>query len=174
MSESTSCSYFFSEDIGVYASVEAQMLKPHIVKCASTTLPAQTQRRLTRRFFQLIAAHAARVARARACTRLTYPRRPRRFTDELVKAYNLPQHLRMCQCGAQWKPASSDDINRFHTDMYVSFLQQLTSNAASVADEVTNHVLNTSVCFTESAWLYSQLYAGGSLAAAEALVQGDS
>ena len=29
-----SVSYFFSEDIGVYASVEAMLLKPHILKCA--------------------------------------------------------------------------------------------------------------------------------------------
>ena len=29
-----SVSYFFSEDVGVYASVEAMLLKPHILKCA--------------------------------------------------------------------------------------------------------------------------------------------
>ena len=32
MSKPLSCSYFYAEDIGVYASVEAQMVKPHILK----------------------------------------------------------------------------------------------------------------------------------------------
>lgn len=120
-------SYFFSEEIGVHASVEGQLLKPHILK----------------------------------------------LTHELIKAYELPQHLRMCHCGTSWQPASAADINRFHTDMYVAFLQELTCNAASVAADVLNHVLNQSVCFAENAWVYSSLYAGGSLAAAQALVSGD-
>ena len=77
----------------------------------------------------------------------------RRLTHELIKAYKLPeQQLRMCQCGAQWQPARDSDINRFHTDMYVNFLQQLTCNAADVRDEVTSHIINSSVCFTETAW----------------------
>ena len=79
----------------------------------------------------------------------------------------------MCECSKQWQPASAADINRFHTDMYVAFLQQLTCNAASVVDEVYNHVLNASVCFTETAWIYSTLYAGASIAAAQALISGD-
>ena len=74
------------------------------------------------------------------------------MTHELIKAYDLPKHLVMCQCGKQWAPATVADLNRFHTDAYVSFLQQLTSNGASVIDEVLNHVLNASVCFTETAW----------------------
>lgn len=60
--------------------------------------------------------------------------------------------MRVCLCGTQWQPATFNDLNRFHTDMYISFLQQLTCNAASVLDEVANHVLNASVCFTEAAW----------------------
>jgi hypothetical protein len=75
-----------------------------------------------------------------------------RLTHELIKAYELPQHLRMCHCGTSWQPASAADINRFHTDMYVAFLQELTCNAASVAADVLNHVLNQSVCFAENAW----------------------
>ena len=33
-SMSKKCSYFYAEDVGVYASVEAQLLKPHMLKCA--------------------------------------------------------------------------------------------------------------------------------------------
>ena len=153
------------------------------------------------------------------------------MTDELIKVYGLTQHLRMCQCGKQWQPASAADINCFHTDMYVAFLQQLACNAREVIDELPNHILNASVCFTETAWcalqfinrmrararmhaarpppallsslyasgdrravastrkihhphmrsrslactrrVYSALYAGGSIAAANALVAGD-
>ena len=75
-----------------------------------------------------------------------------RLTDELVRAYELPQHMRMCACGAQWQPASALELNRFHTDPYVHFLQQLTCNAMLVADDSRNHALNQSVCFSESAW----------------------
>ena len=153
------CSYFFAEDIGVYASVEAQMLKPHIVKYAHGPTPA----------LRLCTGNLCALHPLRACVL----GRLRRMTHELIKAYDLPKHLVMCQCGKQWSPATVADLNRFHTDMYVSFLQQLTSNGASVIDEVLNHVLNASVCFTETAWLYSALYAGGSLAAAQALVAGD-
>ena len=74
------------------------------------------------------------------------------MTDELIKVYGLTQHLRMCQCGKQWQPASAADINCFHTDMYVAFLQQLACNAREVIDELPNHILNASVCFTETAW----------------------
>ena len=100
------------------------------------------------------------------------------MTHDLIKSYKLPEQLRMCQCGTPtsapaWQPASATDINRFHTDAYVYFLQQLTHNAVSVIDEVLNHVLNASVCFTETAWIYSTLYVGASLAAAEGLVLGD-
>ena len=153
------CSYFYAEDIGVYASVEAQMLKPHIVKYAHGPTPA----------LRLCTGNLCALHPLRACVL----GRLRRMTHELIKAYDLPKHLVMCQCGKQWSPATVADLNRFHTDMYVSFLQQLTSNGASVIDEVLNHVLNASVCFTETAWLYSALYAGGSLAAAQALVAGD-
>ena len=39
---SKSVSYFFSEEIGVYASVEAQILKPHVLKCvAARSWPAR-------------------------------------------------------------------------------------------------------------------------------------
>lgn len=75
-----------------------------------------------------------------------------RLAHELIKAYELPQHMRMCACGTAWQPASPADIAKFHTDMYVHFLQQLTSNAYAVADEAPCHVLNQSVCFSESAW----------------------
>jgi len=120
--------YFYDENISVYASVEASLLKPHILK----------------------------------------------LTHELIKAYELDQHMRMCACGTQWSPATPAAISKFHTDAYVHFLQQLTCNAWSVADETTNHLLNHSVCFAENTWLYSTAYAGGAMAAAQSLWSGES
>lgn len=75
----------------------------------------------------------------------------RRLAHELIVAYELPQRMRMCAGGAQWQPASPVDLSRFHTDAYVQFLQQLARDAASVADDARNHVLNRSVCFSENA-----------------------
>ena len=76
----------------------------------------------------------------------------RRLTYELIKAYGLQQHMRVCLCGTHWQPASSLQIMRFHTDDYVEFLQQLETNAALVRNEAASYVLNQSVCFTETAW----------------------
>ena len=104
-------------------------------------------------------AHSPRLSRASSS------RFPRRLTHELIQAYQLPKHMRVCTLGQQWQPATADELNRFHTDQYVDFLQQLTSNAVNVAHEAPNHVLNQSVMFTESAWNYSTVYAGASMAA---------
>ena len=60
--------------------------------------------------------------------------------------------MRVCLCPAQWKPASEEQVQRFHCDHYVHFLQQLESNGAEVRDEAPGFVLNRSVCFSETAW----------------------
>jgi histone deacetylase 1/2 len=65
-------------------------------------------------------------------------------------------------------------MNKFHTDMYLHFLQQLSTNAANYSGEALNHVLNRSVCFSESAWGYSCSYTGATLAAAQSLLSGES
>ena len=49
---------------------------------------------------------------------------------------------------------------------------QLEHNGIDVIDEVSGYVLNGSVCFSETAWPFSQSYAGGSVAAAQSLSQG--
>ena len=102
---------------------------------------------------------------------LTHARRSyaRRLTYELIKAYGLLNHVSLRLTPTQWQPASVAEVTRFHTDAYVHFLEQLESNAAEVRDEAGNYVLNPSVVFTETAWLYSQAYTGGSLAAARML-----
>ena len=74
------------------------------------------------------------------------------MTHELIKAYGLQQHMRTYLCGAQWQPARILEVTRFHTDNYAHFLQQLTHNGYSVADDAANFLLNMSVCFTETAW----------------------
>eukprot|EP00900_Chrysochromulina_parva_P014908 jgi/Chrpa1/23418/Chrysochromulina_OHIO_Genome00010671-RA len=92
-----------------------------------------------------------------------------KLTYELIKAYGLLNHVSLRLTPTQWQPASVAEVTRFHTDAYVHFLEQLESNAAEVRDEAGNYVLNPSVVFTETAWLYSQAYTGGSLAAARML-----
>ena len=77
-------------------------------------------------------AHSPRLSRASSS------RFPRRLTHELIQAYQLPKHMRVCTLGQQWQPATADELNRFHTDQYVDFLQQLTSNAVNVAHEAPN------------------------------------
>ena len=76
----------------------------------------------------------------------------RRLAHDLIKAYELPKRMRMRACGTDWQPASPLDVAKFHTDAYVHFLQQLTCNAYTVADEVTSYILNQSVCFAENSW----------------------
>lgn len=75
-----------------------------------------------------------------------------RLTHELIKAYDLAKHMRVWTCGVHWQPANAQELNRFHTDAYVHFLQQLTCNGCLVAEDSRNHVLNQSVCFSETAW----------------------
>jgi hypothetical protein len=67
--------------------------------------------------------------------------------------------MRVCLCGAQWQPATENEISAFHADHYLSFLQQVATSAAAVLDEVTSFVLNQSVCFTESAWSAARAHA---------------
>jgi len=80
--------------------------------------------------------------------------------------------MTVCICGQQWSPLAELEIARFHTDAYIHFLKQLEHNGREVVDDAPNYVLNNSVCFSETAWLFSQIYAGGSVAAATSLVQG--
>ena len=42
-------SYFWDESVGVYASVEANLIKPHIVKCAHPPYTLSATRAQTRR-----------------------------------------------------------------------------------------------------------------------------
>ena len=100
--------------------------------------------------------------------------RPSRLTDELVKAYDLQEHMTLCEAGTGALPLlPPQDACRFHTDAYIRFLQQIATHGMDIADDAPSYVLNASVCFTETAWIYSTLYVGASLAAAEGLVLGD-
>jgi acetoin utilization deacetylase AcuC-like enzyme len=97
------------------------------------------------------------------------------MTDELVKAYRLHDHMAVCACGQpEFTPLSAAAIGKFHADAYVSFLQQVAYDSYDVVEDAASYVLNASVCFSETAWLYSQTYAGGSVAAATSLAKGDA
>jgi histone deacetylase 1/2 len=123
--------------------------------------------------------------------------RPSRLTDELVKAYDLQQHMTLCACGTPALPLlPPQEACRFHTDSYVRFLQQIANNGIDVVDEAGNYALNASVCFSETAWRaclpvdpshsafgphrirpcprrqYAQIYAGASVDAASSLSSG--
>ena len=52
-----SVSYFFSEDVGVYASVEAMLLKPHILKCAKRSAGDYTSLPPSLRVFHSLCTH---------------------------------------------------------------------------------------------------------------------
>lgn len=96
-----------------------------------------------------------------------------RLTDELVKAYELQKHMTLCEGGTPaMQPLSAQDATRFHTDEYVHFLQRLATEGREVADEAGGFALNSSVCFSELAWQWSQTYAGASVEAAGSLTSG--
>uniref|UniRef100_A0A7S0Q7E1 Histone deacetylase 8 n=1 Tax=Coccolithus braarudii TaxID=221442 RepID=A0A7S0Q7E1_9EUKA len=120
--------YYHEERIGQYASIDASLRKPHVVRVA----------------------------------------------DSLIKAYGLYPHVTRCICGQHWSPIAENEVGKFHTEAYLQFLQKLEYDAHEVADQAASFVLNSSVCFSENAWQYSQIYAGGSVAAAHALSKGQA
>ena len=79
--------------------------------------------------------------------------RPSRLTGELVKAYDLQQHMTLCACGTPALPLlPPQEACRFHTDAYVRLLQQVETNSVEIVDDAVNFVLNASACFSETAW----------------------
>ena len=62
-----SVSYFFSEDVGVYASVEAMLLKPHILKCAKRSAGDYTSLPPSLRVFHSLSAHTKSLTIASSC-----------------------------------------------------------------------------------------------------------
>eukprot|EP00965_Chrysotila_dentata_P144668 4778431-Pleurochrysis_carterae.AAC.1 len=115
-----------------------------------------------------------------------------RLTDELIQAYGLYAHMTVCTYGKYWGALSEQEIGKFHTDAYLQFLQQIEYNGHEIIDEAASFVLNNSViaCFVVDAcfkafqttrerrtWIcrtYSQIYAGGSVAAASSLTRGQA
>ena len=76
-----------------------------------------------------------------------------RLAHELVKACQLPQHMAMCTTGSTECPLlTAGGAMCFHTDAYVDFLQQIAYNSAEVAAESADYALQSSVCFSETAW----------------------
>jgi len=96
-----------------------------------------------------------------------------RLTDELVKAYDLQKDVTICARGTPALPLlPPQGACRFHTDSYVRFLQQIATNGIDIVDEAANYALNSSVCFSETAWEYSQIYAGASVEGAGSVASG--
>ena len=60
--------------------------------------------------------------------------------------------MTVVKCGQHWSPLPAEAILKFHTDAYVKFLQLIEHNGHDVVDEAANFALNTSVCFSETAW----------------------
>jgi len=119
--------YLLDDHIGVHASPEASLRKPHTV----------------------------------------------RLTDNLVVDCGLDKHMTMVRSGGDgWSPAPAATVRRYHTDAYVAFLEKIELHGKEVANEAANYVLNNSVCFSETAWPYAQIYAGASMHAAELLATG--
>lgn len=98
-----------------------------------------------------------------------------RLTDELVKAYDLQKEVTVCARGTADLPLlPPQGACRFHTDSYVRFLQQIATNGIDIIDEAANYALNSSVCFSETAWEYSQIYAGASVEGAGSVARGEA
>lgn len=98
-----------------------------------------------------------------------------RLTDELVKAYDLQKEVTVCARGTAAMPLlPPQGACRFHTDSYVRFLQQIANNGIDIVDEAANFALNSSVCFSETAWEYSQIYAGASVEGAGSVARGEA
>ncbi|EOD18744.1 histone deacetylase 1 [Emiliania huxleyi CCMP1516] len=95
------------------------------------------------------------------------------LTDNLVVDCGLDKHMTMVRSGGDgWSPAPAATVRRYHTDAYVAFLEKIELHGKEVANEAANYVLNNSVCFSETAWPYAQIYAGASMHAAELLATG--
>ena len=98
-----------------------------------------------------------------------------RLTDELVKAYDLQKEVTVCARGTAALPLlPPQGACRFHTDSYVRFLQQISHNGIDIVDEAAHYALNSSVCFSETAWEYSQIYAGASVEGAGSVARGEA
>ena len=96
-----------------------------------------------------------------------------RLTDELVKAYDLQEEVKVCARGTPALPLlQPQGACRYHTDSYVRFLQQIATNGIDIVDDAANYALSSSVCFSETAWEYSQIYAGASVEGAGSVASG--
>ena len=153
--------YFHDEGIALYASVEASLVKPQTARLAHELISAYgLQQHMT----------------VCLCNKNWMPLPPAEFTKFHTDAYvkflqqaHLSSHSSLLP-PTRVRPRSC--ASRSRRTLTRARAPQLEHNGIDVIDEVSGYVLNGSVCFSETAWPFSQSYAGGSVAAAQSLSQG--
>lgn len=102
-----------------------------------------------------------------------HPMKPFRLmlTDHLVIAYKLYEHMDLYQP----RPASRDELLRFHSDDYINFLQRVTpENSHKFVSELPKFNINGDNPVFEGMYDYCSLYAGASLDASHKIISGAS
>ena len=99
-----------------------------------------------------------------------HPMRPHRvrLTHELVVNYNLYKHMNVFRP----KMASRADLNAFHSDEYVAFLKNVTTETMDqYPDAVDRYNLSADCPVFDGLYEYCQTYVGGSLSGAARINQ---
>ena len=99
-----------------------------------------------------------------------HPMRPHRvrLTHELVVNYNLYKHMNVFRP----KMASRADLNAFHSDEYVAFLKNVTTDTMDqYPDAVDRYNLSADCPVFDGLYEYCQTYVGGSLSGAARINQ---
>lgn len=102
-----------------------------------------------------------------------HPMKPFRLmlTDHLVLSYELHKQMDLYQT----QPASKQELQQFHSEDYVDFLQRVSpANAAALEADLTKFNIGDDCPIFAGLYDYCQFYAGASLDASRKLVSGAS
>ncbi|KAH3687373.1 hypothetical protein WICPIJ_001650 [Wickerhamomyces pijperi] len=102
-----------------------------------------------------------------------HPMKPFRLmlTDNLVIGYKLYEKMDLYLP----EPASKEQLQDFHTDEYIKFLEQVTpDNASKFSEQLQKFNIGDDCPVFDGFYDYSALYAGSSLDATQKLIQGTS
>ncbi|EIW60308.1 histone deacetylase RPD3 [Trametes versicolor FP-101664 SS1] len=104
---------------------------------------------------------------------LTHPMKPQRMraTHELLTAYDMLPRMHVLRA----KRASAETMTRFHTDEYVQFLSRVTpENAPQLSYQGTRFLVGEDNPAFDGVFEFCSISAGGSLAAAHRLMNGQT
>ncbi|KAI0650965.1 histone deacetylase [Trametes meyenii] len=104
---------------------------------------------------------------------VTHAMKPQRMriTHELVSAYEMLPNMHVLRA----KRASAETLTRFHTDEYIEFLAKVTpENARRLTYQGTRFLVGDDNPPFEGVFEFSSISAGGSIAAAKRLMEGQA